>query len=512
MDTIQANNKRIAKNTLLLYIRMIFTMLVSLYTSRVVLNTLGVDDFGIYNVVGGFVIMFTFINNAMSSSTQRYLNFELGSGNFSKLQNIFSTSVNIHIIISAIIIILAETIGLWFLYNHMTIPQERFEAALWVYQFAIMSTVVMVISVPYNAAIIAHEKMSTFAYISVIEVILKLLIVYLLSIFNFDKLKFYAVLMFCIQLIIRFIYGRYCNKHFEETRYKRIWDVKLLKEMSSFAGWSLFGNLSSVLSTQGVNVLLNMFFGPIVNAARGIAVQIQQAINGFVLNFQTAINPQITKNYALGNIKYLHNLIFTSAKFSILLLLILSLPIFIETEQILQLWLKTVPTHTANFTRIILCIAIIDCTANALSIGAQATGKIKRYQITIGFIILLIVPVSYLTLKIKAVPEFVLYVHLGIAVIAQTGRIIFMKKLIQLPIKSFISKVYLPFLKVLTTSAIIPGIIYHIIPPSLNRLIIISLISVTATGISIYLLGLNNNEKKFLKTSISNILLKLKKK
>ena len=252
------NNKRIAKNTLLLYVRMLFMMAVSLYTSRVVLNTLGVEDFGIYNVVGGVVAMFGFLNGAMTTSTQRYLTFELGRGDFHQLHKVFCTSVSIHALISVVVNILAETVGLWFLMNKMTIPEVRMDAALWVYHFAILSFVVMIMSVPYNATIIAHEKMSAFAYISVLEVVLKLLIVYALLISDTDKLKLYAVLIFIVQLSIRFIYGRYCNRHFQETKFRWLWDSRLFKEMLSFAGWNLWGGCAAITFTQGVNVLLNI--------------------------------------------------------------------------------------------------------------------------------------------------------------------------------------------------------------------------------------------------------------
>ena len=274
MSTSAEANKRIAKNTFLLYVRMLFTMAVSLYTSRVVLNVLGVEDYGLYNVVGGFVAMFSFFNGAMAAATQRYLNFELGRGDASRLHLVFCTSVNIHAIISFLVLLLSETVGLWFVYTYLNIPAERFSAALWVYQASVLSSVVMVMSIPYNAAIIAHERMGAFAYISVLEVVLKLLIVYLLVIYDIDKLKLYAVLMLLVQVLICLIYGRYGYKHFTETRYRAIWDSRLFKEMTGFAGWSLFGNIAAVAFTQGLNVLLNMFFGPAVNAARGIAVQV----------------------------------------------------------------------------------------------------------------------------------------------------------------------------------------------------------------------------------------------
>ena len=313
MTDTSANNKRIAKNTLLLYIRMLFLMAVSLYTSRVVLQALGVEDFGIYNVVGGVVAMFGFLNAAMSSSTQRYLTFELGRGDMSRLRTVFCTSVNIHALISLVIVLLAETIGLWFFYQKMIIPEERLNAAMWVYQFSVLSSVVMVMNVPYNASIVAHERMSAFAYISILEVLLKLLIVFLLQVVCWDRLAFYAFLVFLVQLGIRFIYGIYCRKHFKETAFRWLWDKVMFREMLSFAGWNLWGNCAGVAFTQGINLLLNMFFGPVVNAARGIAVQVQSAVQQFSLNFQTAVNPQITKSYAVQDYGYMHSLIFRSS-------------------------------------------------------------------------------------------------------------------------------------------------------------------------------------------------------
>lgn len=272
------NNKRIAKNTLLLYVRTLFIMLVTLYTSRVVLNTLGVTDYGVYNVVGGVVAMFGFINGSMSSATQRYITFALGRGDMMWLYTVFSTALQIHFLIAILIVVLGETIGLWFMYTQMQIPADRMDAAFWVLQCSIASTVVMVISVPYNADIIAHERMSAFAYISILEAVLKLVIVYALVISPFDKLLFYAILILTVQVFIRFCYNHYCNKHFKESRYRHVWNKSLFKEMTGFAGWSMFGNLSAVFYGQGLNMLLNVFFGPVVNAARAVAVQVQNAI------------------------------------------------------------------------------------------------------------------------------------------------------------------------------------------------------------------------------------------
>lgn len=500
-DRIQ-NSKKIAKNTLLLYFRMMFTMAVSLYTSRVVLNTLGVEDFGIYNVVGGVVAMFGFLNSAMSSSTQRYITFELGKNNFTQLKKVFNTSISIHIFISIVILILAETIGMWFLYNKMTIPIERMEAALWTYQGAIASTIVLIMSVPYNATIIAHEKMSAFAYISVLEVVLKLLVVYLLLIGNFDKLKLYSILMLTIQLIIRLIYGYYCKKHFPETKLQLAKDWKLFKEMLGFAGWNLWGNCASIAFTQGINILLNMFFGPTVNAARGIAVQVQNAVNQFSFNFQTALNPQITKSYATEDYMYMHKLIFRSSKFTFFLLLFLSLPIQLETEIILTIWLKNVPEHTVNFLRIILCVTIIDATANPLMISAAATGKVKLYQSAIGSILLTILPISYTILKIGGNPESVFIVHLSICAIAFIIRLFIIRPMIQLNINHYFKEVILKCFVVTLTSLALPIGIKYFTDDSLASFLVVCFTCVLSVALTIYILGFEQNEKQFINQKI----------
>ena len=294
MSQTSENNKRIAKNTLVLYVRMIFLLCISLFTSRVVLNMLGVEDYGIYNVVGGIVAMFGFLNGSMSSATQRYITFALGKGDMKRLKTVFSTTLQIHTLIAIIIVLLGESIGLWFLYHKMQIPAERMDAAFWVLQCSVVSTVVMIISVPYNSDIIAHEKMSAFAYFSILEALLKLLIAYMLVVSPYDKLVIYAILLLLVEVLLRFCYSIYCNKYFEESKYHHVWDKALFKEMTFFASWSIFGNFASVLFGQGLNILLNVFFGPAINAARGIAVQVQGVIQQFVTNFQMALNPQIT--------------------------------------------------------------------------------------------------------------------------------------------------------------------------------------------------------------------------
>lgn len=502
MTNTTETNKRIAKNTLLLYFRMLFMMAVSLYTSRVVLNALGVEDFGIYNVVGGVVAMFGFLNSAMSTSTQRYITFELGRNGFKQLNKVFNISISIHAFISIAILILAETIGLWFLYHKMTIPIERMDAALWAYQGAIASTIVLIMSVPYNATIIAHEKMSAFAYISVLEVVLKLLIVYLLLIGDFDKLKLYAVLMFTVQLIIRFIYGNYCKRHFPETKILFCKDWTLFKNMLAFAGWNLWGNCAAIAFTQGVNILLNMFFGPAVNAARGIAVQVQNAVTQFSFNFQTALNPQITKSYATGDYTYMHKLIFRSSKFTFFLLLFLSLPILLETEMILTIWLGNVPEHTVNFLRLILCVTIIDATANPLMVSAAATGKVKIYQSVVGGILLAILPISYMVLKLGGNPESVFIVHLSICIIAFIARLYIIAPLVNLKLAQYFKTVILKCFTMLIIALILPISLNILLPYSFANFFLVCLSCIISILFSMYFIGLDQDEKRFISKKI----------
>ena len=492
------NNKRIAKNTLMLYIRMLFTMGVSLFTSRVILQTLGIEDYGIYSVVGGIITMFAFINGGMISATQRFLTFEIGKGNLSQLKKVFSTSLQIHALIAFVIVLLGETAGLWFLYEKLVIPPDRLLAALWVYQCSIIACVINIMSVPYNADIIAHEKMSAFAYISIIEVILKLTIVYLLYVTPWDKLITYAILVLIVQLIIRCIYASYCSKHFEESHYHHQMDKTLFKEMFAFAGWSFWGNLASVLYTQGLNMMLNIFFGPIVNAARGIAVQVQTAVQQFVGNFQMALNPQITKNYAMGELVQMHGLMFRSARFSFFLLFLLTLPILLETNYILTLWLKTVPADAVVFTRWMIGISLIYTIANPCVVANQATGKVKIYQTVVGGILLTILPISYIVLKLGVPAYSVFIVHFCVESIAQFARMYMLRKLIYLPLRAYMRNIYLPIIAVVVVSCILPLCVHLQLTESFISFITVSIISVISVAITIIIIGLTKEERYFL--------------
>lgn len=497
MSDTSANNKRIAKNTLMLYVRMLFTMAVSLFTSRVILQTLGIEDYGIYNVVGGVITMFTFINSAMVSSTQRYLNFELATGNEEKLKSIFNTSLQIHALIALAIILLGETVGLWFLMNKLVIPEVRMTAAMWVYQCSILSCAVGIMSTPYNADIIAHEKMSAFAYISILDVVLRLLIVYLLVISPYDKLIVYAILILAIQLLIRYIYTRYCNKHFKETLFEWRINRPLLKEMAGFAGWSFWGNLAGILYTQGLNMMLNIFFGPVVNAARAIAVQVQAAVQQFVGNFQMALNPQITKNYASGNLDQMHSLMFRSARFSFLLLFFISLPVILETEFILSVWLKTVPDDAVIFTQIMICISLIYTTANPCVIANQATGKVKVYQMVVGGILLTILPISYIVLKLGAPAYSVFIVHFCVESVAQFSRMYMLRKLINLPMRRYLQNIYIPIVATVAVAVVLPVIVHMQMENGWLRFIAVGLTSVLSVGICAFFIGFTKSERQF---------------
>ena len=468
-----------------------------LYSSSVIVKVLGVEDFGIYNVVGGIISMFAFINGGMVAATQRYITFEIGSGNTNQLKKVFSTSLQIHAIISVIIIILGETVGLWFLLEKLVIPESRMSAAIWVYQLSIVACIVNIMSIPYNADIIAHEKMSAFAYISIVEVVLKLLIVYMLVFSPLDKLIVYAVLLLVVQIAIRLIYTTYCKKHFEETSYSKCCDKSLVKEMASFAGWSFWGSLAGILYTQGLNMMLNIFFGPVVNAARAIAVQVQSAVQQFVTNFQMAINPQITKSYAKGDLNQMHNLMFRSARFSFLLLLLITLPVLLETNFLLTVWLKTVPENTVVFTQIMICIALIYTTANPCVIANQATGKVKIYQAVVGGILLTILPISYIVLKLGAPAYSVFIVHFCIESIAQFFRMYMLRKLINLRIWEYIKNIYIPIIATMIVAIILPIFVHKQFEEGWIRLLMVTLTCIVSVGLSAFFIGFTKHEREF---------------
>lgn len=505
------NNKRIAKNTALLYVRMLFLMAVGLFTSRVILASLGVVDYGISNVVGGVVAMFGFLNAAMTTSTQRYLTYELGRGEIGRLRLTFMTSVYIHIIIATTVVLLAETIGLWFLKNKIVIPSGREAAAMYCYQFAILSTVVSILNYPFNAAIVAHERMDAFAYISILDVMLKLGVAYTIYAVNLDKLIVYSILMLLVQIVMTSIYAIYCKRHFEETRFKRLWDTSLLKEMGSFAGWNMCGNVAYILFTQGLNILLNMFFGPVVNAARGVAVQVQGAIMQFAGGFQTAINPQITKTYSQNDLRNMHTLIFRSSKFTFLLLLCLSLPVMLEADVILNVWLKTVPEYSSIFLRLMLCVAIIDAVANPLMISAAATGNVKVYQSVVGGILLAIVPISYVVLKLGGNPYSVFIVHLCVCIVAFIARLFIVRPMIKIKVSDYARNVIARCAVTALPAIAISLMFKAFLPNSVPFAALVCCLSAATVAAFAYYIGLTRHEREVIGSRVAGIISRFKK-
>lgn len=504
MTDTSANNKRIAKNTLLLYIRMFLMMGITLYTSRVVLQMLGVDDFGIYNVVGGIIVLFSFINNAMVASTQRFLNFELGRGNVEEAQKVFAASLNIYLVIVVIFMLLAETLGLWFLNRYINIPPERTVAANWVYQASLVATALNFVRMPYNAAIIAYERMSFYAYTSIIEAALKLGIVFLLYSFA-DKLIAYAWLVSVVALLILLMYVFFCRRVFFICRHHTFaYDKRRYTALVSFSGWSLFGSVANMGASQGVNILLNIFFGVFVNAAMGIANQVSGAIGLFVGNFQTAFNPQIVKSYASGEMERFINLILKASKYSYYLLFLIALPCFICCNEILQLWLGEVPLHAVSFCRLLIIFSLIDAIQGPLWMSAQATGKIKHYQLLMSCLILLNLPVTYVVLKLFPIAELGLVIRVSINIITAVVRVVYLKLLFPFPVIRYVKETVGTCIVVSVMSVLFPWLIYQN-TDGLSQLCLTISASLVCTLVFIYIIGLSCSERQIVLNIIRRI-------
>lgn len=505
-----SKSKRIAKNTFLLYVRMLFLMVISLYTSRVILDALGVEDFGIYNVVGGFVALFSIVSKSLSGAASRFLNFAMGTGNEDYVKKVFSTTVTIQIVIAIFVVFIAETFGIWFVNNVMVIPENRITAANWCFQLSVLTFCSNLITVPYNAAIIAHERMKAFAYVSIFEGILKLAISFLILLSPIDNLIFYAICLCILQLTIRCIYQLYCRKNFEECSYHFVYDQTFFFSILSYSGWGFVGAASGVLRNQGINVLINLFFGPSVNAARGISNQVLHAVDGFVNNFVTAVKPQITQSYAAKNYEYMNKLIFASAKFSFLLFLLLSMPIMLNAEFILSCWLKIIPSHCISFVRLILLYTLITTLSHPLSIAQAATGKIKDYQLIIGGLQLMNLPISFLLLRCGFPPESVLFVAIFIAFIVVFISIIMLKRLVQIDVAKFLYIVFRVFGVAIIAFMLTSGV-YVFFPNGIFYSFFRILLSFVFTFFLILFLGCNSNERNFLFMKVKSIYFKIGK-
>ncbi len=507
MDNLQAvntseNNKRIAKNTMLLYMRMLLLMLVSLYTSRINLNALGVVDFGIYGVVGGVVSMFYIVSNALVGSINRFLAFEIGAENQDKLNKVFCTAKGFQYIIVGLIFILAETIGLWFLNNKLVIPADRIVAANWIYQFSTISFCLDLLVIPYTADIIAHEKMSAFAYISILTVVGKLIVAWTTMIAPIDHLIWFGALILVNSTIIRSIYIFYCKRNFIECNCKFQFCKSIWKDMFGFAGWNFVGTIAAILRDQGGNILINLFAGPSVNAARSIANQVNNAVSSFADNFQTALKPQITKSYAAGNFDYLYKLIFQGARLSYYILLILALPILCNTHYIIQLWLGEVPDSTVLFIQLILIFTMSESLAGPLITAMLATGKIRNFQIIVGGLNLLNIPISYIFLKLGAIPEMVVVISIFISICCEMARILLLRKMINMSAKAFLYHVYFNVIAVSIIACLFPLYLRGALEENFGSFILISGVAFLCTAFSILFVGCNKEERAFIYSKI----------
>ena len=487
--------RRVAKNTALLYLRMIIVMMVSLFTSRVILAKLGVEDYGIYNLVGGVVAMFGVLSSSLVASVSRFLTYDLGTGDIKHLRKTYSVSLIVLTIMAVGIGLLIEIIGVWFLNTQLNIPVERMDAANFVLQCSILSFIVGIIVTPFGALVVAHEKMGVYAYLSLIDVFMKLAILYALSFFPFDKLETYSVLLMLAGFVTPVFNFIYCKKKFSEARFSFVWDRELIKQLGAFTGWSVFGQVSWMANTQGVNMLINMFFGVTLNAARGIASQVEGGVQTFVSNFTMAINPQVTKSYAAGDMEYMRKLIFVSARLSFCMVLFFAIPICLEVHQILVLWLKTVPSYTEIFVQLTLLNMLVMMLTNPLTSAQNATGHIKRYSIVMSSTTLTVFPLTYIAFKLGLPPYSTYMIFFFVYFSMIFLKIWLVKNYIGISYKDYLVKVVMRTLLVAIASLTLPLFLRMCMSPSVCRLIVVSLVSVLCTLVFTYGIGLNTSER-----------------
>lgn len=503
-----SNNNRIAKNTGFLYIRMLFTLFVSLYTTRVVLNILGATDYGIYNVVSGFVLMFAFLNTSLSNGIQRFYNFKLGSEGEGSLVKVYNTAIQIQGGLSIVLLLLLETIGLWYLNYQIIIPYERIFAANVIYQFSVISLLFVVMGIPYSAALLAYEKMDEYAYISMLDVILKLVMVLILPFMNCDRLIFYGLFYMLITLLNLLLYVFCCLK-FKSIKFRKIWDKELFKSMLSFSGWNVFGAFAYVLKGQGVNLLLNSFFGVLVNAANGIAAMVQSAIYGFSQNIAISFRPQLIQSYAAGNYDRVRKLMFSLSKISYILLYMLSVPVVIELKYIFHLWIgNSVPSYAASFTILVLINMVISSFATPLSHVVHATGNMKKFQITTSAIICGILPISYIFLKLGFDPMIVFIISIVMAIINQIVCMFVLKQLFDYSLIDYIKIVVFPCFIFTILTPILPIIIHMFLHHGFICLCTVVFTSLASSVTVAYTIVLDKAEREIIKQYISKILKK----
>ena len=508
--SVSQDNKRVAKNTVYMYIRMAFSMLVGLYTSRVLLQALGVEDYGLYNVIGGIISIFTVLNSALINTTSRFITVSLAKGIIQDTRKIFNMALMLHFVVGLLVVAFGETIGLWYLHNKLVVPEGREVAAEWLYQFTIVSAFLSTVNVPYNASIIAHEKINVYAIIQIADVVLKLIIVLLLAVAPFDKLIFYAMLILGITMMNVGVNIIYCHRKFEEVRLQFFWNWRVFKEMLQFVGWALVGNFSNMFYTQGINLMLNAFCGPAVNAARGIAVQVQGVVSQFASNVQTAINPQILKSHAVNETERLYSLIIASSRLCFYLLFLISLPIFIETEFLLQIWLGNVPDHTVNFVRIILMCVLLDAFINPMFTANLASGKLALYHGPLALLMYAFMFVTYFSIKTTRVPESVFICYFAACLIGYILRIFILYKQVGLSPKQYLKRVLLPVLLVVLVSLIAPITVHYIIGNGWVDFLLTTSVAVISVIVTVYALGITPGERNLALSFVNNKIIQLK--
>lgn len=499
---VNENNKLIVKNSIYMYVRMIFTVLIGLYTSRMILSSLGFEDYGLYNVIGGIVALLGFVNGSMSNTTSRYITFNLGKNNISHLIEVFSTSFYIHVAIAVVIVVLSETLGLWYVYNKLVVPPHRLTAAIYLYQFSVISSVISIISIPFNASIIAHERISAFAMFAIVEALLKMGIAISLKYIPVDRLIYYGAMILFLQVSVNVAYWIYNFKNFEGIRIKLVFSKVLFREMFAFTGWNLFGNFSHVFFTQGVNLILNFYCGTAVNAARGIAIQVDNLVRQFATNLQTAVNPQIIKSYAQGDTERFFTLIFTSSRYCFYLLFLIALPIMLEAEFLLTVWLGQFPNHTISFIRITLMIVVLESLVTPMFIANLASGKVKIYQIVMCVISLAFIPITLFAIKFTGIPEIVFVSTLLMTIVEIIARIFIVHHQVSLPRLEYVKKVILNIILVIVISSVLPIMLHFILPYGILRFLSVGALSVLSVGGTIYFIGMSSQERSYMKTFI----------
>ena len=503
------HNKVIAKNTMMLYFRMLLTMFIGLYTSRVILSALGVSDYGLYNVVGGVVTMFTFINGSLSAGTQRFITFELERGTLDSLKKVFSTSLIIHVVLAGIILVFAETIGFWFVVNKMNFPTERLTAAIWTYQFSIIACMVSIVQVPFMSSLIAHEKMSIYAYMGIYDSFMKLIVAISITVVTYDKLIIYAFLILVVQLSSVFIYFFYCRKHYKECTFSLSFDKESFKKMFSFSAWDTIGSMAMIGQTQGVNIVINIFCGTVVNAARGISVTVNNLIMSFVNNFLMAANPQIVKNYASGNLTEMFDLVINVAKLASCLLLLIGIPVFIDIEYLLSLWLGEYPEYAPTFVRIILIQSWIQTLGIPTVKAMHAIGNIKAMNLMVGTLLFLILPFTYLFFKMGFSVSTVLLLNIIPWLIAIPIRLYLLKVYVNFPFGKFMVQVILGGLLIALSCYSISFLIYKSLTfDGLFRFLVFAALSITASAILIYVFVVPKNIKLYIKKVVQTKIIK----